>query len=91
MKKFSTIEVAVYDQVSHRHREKLADLLCEGDTQPFDLEMTRALNFYGLEADYPLMVDYSVHALEEREFTEMPKSSPFQLGYATFWRKGQPG
>ena len=91
MKRFTSIEVAVYDQISHSHRQKLADLLCEGDTRPYDSEITRAFNFYGMEADYPLMLDYAVHSLAEHEFAEAPKSSPFQVGPTIFWRRTQAG
>lgn len=65
----------------------MADLLCEGDTPPYDAEMTKAFSFYGLMADYPLMLDYSVHALDEQEFSRIPKSAPFKLGDMIFWRR----
>lgn len=90
MKRFAAIEVEGYNQQGHRHERKLADLFCERDSRPDDLEVSRALRFYGLEAGYPLILDYSVHAIEEAEFTTMPKSCPFEIGATVFWRKEQP-
>lgn len=69
----------------------VAELLCAGGTRPYDQEITRAMRFYGLEAKYPLILDYTVHALEEHEFASAPRSAPYEVGGIVFWRKEQAG